>query len=114
MKLTQDDVKAINVLLKSKFMNSRKIAKMFHVHHSTIEDIKNKVTWVPAKQALARAKRIQAVRGEKNHSAKLTEKQVIRIRIRVKAESYRSVAGAYGVSPQTIALIAQRKTWRHI
>jgi IS30 family transposase len=114
MKLTQEDVKAINVLLKSRFMTSRKIAKMFHVHHSTIEDIKKKVTWVPAKQKLAMAKRIESVRGEKNHCAKLTEKEVLRIRKRVKSESFRSVARAYNISPQAISLIAKRKTWKHI
>ena len=54
-------------------------------------------------------------RGERNGSAKLTEKLVIEIRARVAAgDSQRAIAAAYGISHPTVGGIVARKTWAHV
>jgi hypothetical protein len=55
-------------------------------------------------------------KGEGNHSAKLTEQQVVSIRHLVGEGglSLRKVAVHFGVSHKTIAEIRDRKTWSHI
>lgn len=55
--------------------------------------------------------------GEANPAAKLTEEdvRVIRRRLAVgKKNRLGAIAKDYGVSPQTIDQIANRKTWGHV
>jgi hypothetical protein len=51
-------------------------------------------------------------RGENHHCNKLREIDVKEIR--VSNLSHTSLAKIYGVSPQSIAYIRQRKTWKHV
>ena len=50
--------------------------------------------------------------GEKNHAAKLTEKQVIEIR--TSQETQNTIAKRFNVGRTIISLIKNRKTWKHI
>lgn len=53
--------------------------------------------------------------GEKNNKAKLTEKQVLRIRKDLEdGDTIKYLANKYGVHKTTISYIKNRKTWRHI
>ena len=63
--------------------------------------------------ALVKAK---TPRGERNHAAKLTEKQVLDIRARFTGEKgeQRRLAREFGVDKTLIALIVKRRIWTHI
>jgi predicted transcriptional regulator len=56
------------------------------------------------------------MRGEKNHSSKLSVEQVSRIKaVLAEDRMYVSeIAREYGVTPSTIAAIAKGTTWRHV
>lgn len=51
-------------------------------------------------------------KGERNHSAKLTEEQVREIRR--LPHSHRQLARMFGVSPRTIRNILRRTKWKHV
>lgn len=54
-------------------------------------------------------------RGERNHSSKLTEADVVAIRsARSGGEPIVSIAARFGVSHPLVSQIAHRKAWRHI
>lgn len=54
-------------------------------------------------------------KGEKNHMAKLTEKQVIQIKARLlQGQRNVDLAKAYGVHRRTISRIKTGKNWRHV
>lgn len=56
-----------------------------------------------------------APRGEHHQSAKLTEVQVVEIRARSEAgESRKSLAAAFGLCPQAVSHIVNRKRWAHL
>jgi hypothetical protein len=55
-----------------------------------------------------------AQRGEKDHQAKLTEKDVIEIRNLAKTSSQRYIAERYGISNQQVNRIVHRINWAHI
>lgn len=54
-------------------------------------------------------------KGEKNHSSKLTEEQVVDIRDKI-ANNYSTgwLARMYEISPSTICDIKARRSWRHL
>jgi anaerobic selenocysteine-containing dehydrogenase len=58
----------------------------------------------------------RSMRGEKNHSSKLSVEQVSRIKaVLAEDRMYVSeIAREYGVTPSTIAAIAKGTTWRHV
>jgi hypothetical protein len=58
----------------------------------------------------------RSMRGEKNHSSKLSTEQVSRIKtVLAEDRMYVSeIAREYGVTPSTIAAIAKGTTWRHV
>ncbi len=53
-------------------------------------------------------------RGSQFSNSKLTEQQVINIRLERPAASLNALATKYGVSKKLILLIVQRKIWQHI
>ena len=54
-------------------------------------------------------------RGEGHPNAKLTKKEVLRIRyLRAKGHSLLDLADTFDVHPSYISAIARRETWRHI
>jgi DNA-directed RNA polymerase specialized sigma24 family protein len=55
------------------------------------------------------------IKGEKVHTAVLTEKAVLEIRKCFGLGwSYRKIAETYNISITTVWSIAKRKTWKHI
>lgn len=59
--------------------------------------------------------RVNWARGESTRHARLTAPQVLEIRAAVESgEQQRLVAARYGVTPQAVWLIIQRKNWKHI
>ena len=75
---------------------------------------KENCAWVPRSVNSS-----EALRGEKNVKAKLTEEQVLCIRalaVGASAKHYRAplIAAELGTSRQTINNILQRRTWTHI
>lgn len=58
----------------------------------------------------------KTARGERQHSAKLTNKKVLEIRRRYKEEEVtkRRLAKEYGVSTVTITAVIQRRSWKHV
>ena len=55
-----------------------------------------------------------AVRGEKHPRAKLSEKQVMEIKKKLKYRTGLSLAKEYNVTPSLISLIRNNKKWSHI
>jgi len=53
-------------------------------------------------------------RGQRHWRAKLTEPDVLAIRARYLPGSRASLAREYGVHPQTISAIANRRVWKHL
>lgn len=88
----------------------------YKVHHSTIDDIKNGVTWNPERAELSRISKIEKMRGENSPSAKLTEKEVKQIRKLCKQGCYsqKTIAKSFNVSHNLINLINLKRIWRHI
>lgn len=113
--LNAKQVRSIKTLLKHGY-NSRVIGSMYGVHHSTIEDIKNGLTHNPKRKLIAKEIQRKAVSGEKNHWAKLTAKEVKRIRKYLATGNYTNVAlgNFFNVSPQLISLINTNKIWKGI
>lgn len=61
------------------------------------------------------ARKGRAPRGERNHSAVLTESVVREIRRRcASGETQRSVAHSYAVAQQSVSDIVNRRLWRHV
>ena len=58
----------------------------------------------------------QAARGEKQHTSKLTEKQVLRIRklYQDRKMTQKELGKKYKVNPSTISDIITRVSWKHI
>jgi hypothetical protein len=58
----------------------------------------------------------RSMRGEKNHSSKLSTEQVSRIKTALAEDRMyvSEIAREYGVTPSTIAAIAKGTTWRHV
>ena len=55
-----------------------------------------------------------AIKGEANGSAKLTNEQVLKIRRIGRSSCYEDTAKRFGVSPATISNIIRRNNWKHI
>ena len=54
-------------------------------------------------------------RGEKNHKAVLTEKQVLEIRkLRTDGFSLDYIKDKYSISKSAVSAIINRRTWKHI
>ncbi|HDY66240.1 MAG TPA: endonuclease [Candidatus Scalindua sp.] len=53
-------------------------------------------------------------RGEEHWASKLTEKQVIKMRLKKGHKKLREIAEEYGVSIQLVSDILNRKRWKHI
>lgn len=115
MKLTLTKVNQIRNLL-DKGWNSRKIALKYRVHHSTIEDIKNGLTWNPKRLELSRVSKIQKMQGENAPGAKLTEKNVKKIKKLLMQGTYsqNTIAQDFGVTSQLISLINTKRIWKHL
>ena len=60
----------------------------------------------------AKGRRGEEPRGEKSGMAKLTEKNVLAIRLDLRTQSV--IAANYGVSRATVGYIKRRETWRHL
>lgn len=59
--------------------------------------------------------RVPCLRGEMHGAAKLTNKDVVRLRMEVAAgRTRRSLAKELGVSESLVGLVVRRKAWRHI
>jgi hypothetical protein len=53
--------------------------------------------------------------GERMHTSKLTESQVIQIReARVRGEILSEIARRFGIDQSNVSMICRRKTWRHL
>lgn len=60
-------------------------------------------------------KKGRSTRGERNHSAKLTEKQVQEIRVGYTGRGYAvAVANKYGISPGHVRELISGKKWKHL
>lgn len=56
-----------------------------------------------------------AVRGERHHSAKLTELDVLSIRAdRAEGTTANALAAKFGIHPHTVRAIVRRSIWKHI
>ena len=75
----------------------------------------NNIRWATRKeQGSNMRRRSGGVKGERHGHAKLTEAQVIEIRGLYPALTVVEIAEKFGVSPQTIYYILQRKSWKHV
>lgn len=103
--------------------NPDKLKEVNHIDCSYSNNIPSNLEWVTSaqnKQHAIKNGRYKNLgkntpRGSKFPSSKLTEKQVIEIRRKVKAGAgKRTVAREYGVSDTLVRFIVQRRTWKHI
>lgn len=113
-KLTQKQVDSIRKLFGR--LSSKKIATKFNVHNKTIYDIKNGIIWNEARNKRAKISQNLKMRGEKSPSAKLKERQVIKIKSYLKEGrlTQNQIAEKYNVTSQLISLINTKKIWKHI
>lgn len=109
-RLTEDDVHNI----RSDRRSYDEISEHFGIPSSTVSNVKNlkEWAWLPVKGEIAKARLGERIKGEKQHSSKLSESDVIAIR--ASSESERNIAKVYGVSSFAIHAIRKRKTWRHV
>ena len=87
------------------------IAADYNVKASTIGSLKQRHSWRHVEGEVVKHKRI-GKRGETCYAAKLTEQDVLDIR--VSPETGKSLAEKYGVSRQSITDIRKRRSWKHI
>ena len=81
------------------------LAEQYGVRVPTIESIIHGRNW----------KHLPFVKPTKRLNAKLTQEQVIAIRVRRAAgERVAVLAWEYGVSRRTVRLIVHRHTWKHV
>lgn len=92
-----------------------KLAALFHLDKSTVSDAIRGVTWKHVPGALVTLD-LHALhtQGSAQHLAKLTEDDVRHIRTLLGTMSQRAIARQFKVSFQTICLIHQGKTWKHV
>jgi hypothetical protein len=83
--------------------DNRKCANPEHLYQGTQLD--------NARDAVRRGRQ---VKGERQHSAKLTENCVRRIRLLIGAFSYYELANMFGVHWTSIWNVTTGKTWRHV
>lgn len=87
------------------------IATDYGVAASTIGSIKQRHSWRHIDGDAVKHQRVGKL-GETCYAAKLTEQDVLYIR--ASAETGKSLALKYGVSPQSITDIRKRRSWKHI
>jgi hypothetical protein len=57
----------------------------------------------------------QLARGERHGNAKLSRGDVVEMRRqRAEGRALKAIAGDFGVSPQNVYLIVNRKAWAHV
>lgn len=75
----------------------------------------NHLSWkTPAQNQADRLIHGTDSRGEKHHAAKLNEQKVREIRSLVGRYQQKTIAGMFGVTPQTVNGICRGKSWRHL
>jgi hypothetical protein len=123
--------------LKITLTDSFGVSKTFRVHriilttfkyvegykHLTVDHINNvkydnrllNLRWATTKENIAR-KKVHGTNlvGEKNHKAKLTEKQIFDIKVLAKTASYSMLSELYKVSRGTIYRIVNNLSWTHL
>ena len=87
------------------------IAADYKVSASTIGSVKQRHSWRHVAGDVVRHKRV-GKQGESCYAAKLTATDVLAIR--ASSESGKDLAVKYGVSPQSITDIRQRRSWKHL
>ena len=91
-----------------------------HVNHINSNRSDNRVEnleWCTQSENVKHAFRygnLKPLAGEKNNKAKLSNSEVLTIRILYQTESSYSIAKKYDVYPTTIMDIIRGKTWKHI
>lgn len=128
-KLTPKLVKSILDDLLVYHISMQDIAIKYNISKSSIKDIKSNRTWKEVDRStyynlsISRAKLTDvtkkkmslAKRGEGTHLAKLTELQVIKIKIMIAQEvNNHKIATLFNVHHSNISKIRRGKTWRHI
>ncbi len=85
-----------------------------HLFLGTKKD--NSLDMARKKRSAAQVHPETVARGEKQHSAKLTERSIKEIRRRYASgtETTYSLASEFKVSQVTISCVIRRKTWRHV
>lgn len=90
------------------------IASDYNISRRSVNDIRLKNTWKHLTNNIIFPNR-SSKRGESNNKSKLTEKDVINIKNKLKnGETYYSLAEKYNVSPTSIMNINKNKTWKHV
>lgn len=108
-KLTKDDVLEIKQLIKSKIAYDE-IAKKFNVASITIEQIKSGITWKDVGDD------VSYVKYSLGRKAILTEKEVIEIKLLIKAKKMKlyEIAQKYDVKPRMVYDISSGVSWSHV
>lgn len=66
-------------------------------------------------QDMVERRRLPDRRGERSYFAKLTERDVVEIRVRLSlGQTHASIAADYGIKPVTVTAINGRRTWKHV
>jgi len=96
--------------------NSLALPEVNHLNGIKTDNMVGNLEWVTALQNGQHASRLGLMpRGERRPEAKLTELQVIAIRVECENGGNKTlVAARYGISPAAVALIVKRINWRHV
>lgn len=112
VKLMEEQVKEIVRLRAEEGIGSRRLARMFGVHHTTIQAVLSGTNWshlqVDRSTLITQG---DTIRGDKNPAAKLNKEQVDMIRWLAGTMSQAKIAGIYGVHQTAISAIIQGKNW---
>jgi group I intron endonuclease len=106
--LTEQDV--INIAKSEK--SSKELAKFYNVSFYAIDDIRSRRSWKHLSLEIKEYDNYKGLIGEKNHKAKLTEKDVCDIDKSDK--SVKELSELYGVKIGTIYDILSRRIWKHV
>lgn len=69
----------------------------------------------PSDNSADMVRKDRQARGERNHAAKLNERDVHEILARLsRGETPKAIAAGYGVTPSLIGMIGKRQVWKHI
>lgn len=115
-KLTEEDVKKIQILAYDGKVKQRDIGKMFGVDHAVIGRIRNGTAWTHILDKSLIVKPNKDNEGENNNASKLNIIKVQEIKLLlIEGEMTQKEIGAkFGVHQTTIRDIKNGKIWKHV
>lgn len=118
VKLTDDQVQEIKLLLRDTSLSQRAIGDLYGVEKSIIGLIYRGKNWahITIDSSPTSVHRDIVRKGENHHSAILNEDKVRQIRklAATRTLSYAQIARNFGISPSAVSAIVRKTRWQHV